>query len=243
MAESSFSKWRSWEGLAPESGRNARVYTAVERGAQGPLHPVAFAERLATRECLRAPRWGHEGPEPFTLPWFLAIEEARHRRYGKWIPRLLEFAKHRGERLLGLGFGLGTDWVQYASHGAEVVACCPSREQLLLVRRNFELRGLRGTFLHADPTSLPLETGSIDVAYVPGLLHEVCQPGPVVGELYRVLKPGGKVLVLTPARYDVEYWCGYLVPWQWGRRARIPTHPLHFPVRGDTGCSSAVPTF
>ena len=56
-----------------------------------------------------------------------------------------------------------SDLVQYARHGVEVVCACSSAEQLALIRRNFELRGLQGSFLHAAPAVLPLESSSIDV--------------------------------------------------------------------------------
>ena len=139
---------------------------------------------------------------------------------GRWIPKLLEFAKHPGETLLGLGHGLGTDWLQYARHGAEVVVCSPSPEQLALIRRNFELRGLPGRFVHTDFAALPLENHSIDVACVSSLLHEVDQPQQLVDELYRVLKPGGKVLAVTTARYDVDLWFHFCFPWQQWLRGR-----------------------
>ena len=164
MAESPSGKLRIWEGWAPPPPPAALPSPPEGQHFPGPLHPVALADRLAARECLRTPGWGRESPEPFSLQWFLDVEQARHGRRGRWIPRLLEFTKHRGERLLGRGLGLGPDWVQYARHGAEVVACCPSRDHLALVRRHFEVRGLRGAFLHANPVALPLETASIDVA-------------------------------------------------------------------------------
>src|SRR5262249_14376842 len=110
-----------------------------------PHHPLEFTERVYACESLgspgRSPRPA-EGVEPYSLQWFLNIENQRHNRHGRWIPRLLEFAKHSGETLLGLGNGLGTDWLQYARHGSSVVVCSPSAEYLALVRRNFELRGL-----------------------------------------------------------------------------------------------------
>jgi SAM-dependent methyltransferase len=184
------------------------------------------AAQLYAAEALNPPRHGrHADPaiEPYTLQWFLNIESQRHSRHGRWIPHLLEFAKHSGETLLGLGTGLGTDWLQYARHGAAVVVCSPSTEQLGLTRRNFELRGLGGRFLHAAPTHLPLEAHSIDVACLTGLLHEVDDPAAVVEEVYRVLKPGGKVLAVTPARYDVEFWQRALFPWgRWLQRRRPP---------------------
>lgn len=150
---------------------------------------------------------------PYTLQWFLAIENQRYRRHARWIPRVLEFAKHSGETLLGLGDGLGTDWLQYARNGASVVVCSPSSEQLQLVRRNFDLRGLAGRFVHALPNSLPLENATIDVACVSGLLEDEASLPAVIHEIYRVLKPGGKVLAVTPAKYDVTFWKRIVFPW------------------------------
>jgi SAM-dependent methyltransferase len=223
MADSYSSKLQIWEGWVP----------AVVKGQPPPSpsfrHPPEFADRLYEGEALHtdAPQ-PREGAEPFTLQWYLDIEDIRHSRRGGWLPRLLEFAKHRGETLLGLGNGLGTDWVQYARHGAEVVACSPSAEQLALIRRNFELRGLGGKFLHASPAALPLEAASIDVVCVTSLLHEISDPRAVVEEVYRVLKPGGKVLAVTPARYDVDFWGRRCLPWgRWLRpryRGVLPPH-------------------
>jgi SAM-dependent methyltransferase len=151
--------------------------------------------------------------EPFTLQWFLNIEYQRLHRRGRWIPRLLEFAKHSGETLLGIGNGLGTDWVQYARNGAHVVVCCPSAHELAHIRRNFELRGLAGRFLHASPANLPLESATIDVVYINNLPPEVADSHVLVQETYRVLKPGGKVLAVAPAYYDVDYWHHLFFPW------------------------------
>jgi ubiquinone/menaquinone biosynthesis C-methylase UbiE len=228
MAESSSGKLRIWEGWAPALAREA-----PGRPADSTLTPAPLdnALRLAAGEMLRLSARVPEGVEPFTLQWFLDIESARHGRQGKWIPPLLEFTKHSGESLLGLGQGLGTDWVQYARHGAEVLACCPSSEQLALIQKNFELRGLRGTFLHAEPTALPLEPASIDVACITGLLHEVPTPRAVVDEVYRVLKPGGKVLALAPARYDVDFWCRRCFPWH--DRGRTRRSGLHLGRTGE----------
>jgi SAM-dependent methyltransferase len=209
------SKLRVWEGWT-----SALVQDTPEpqsgHALSGPHNPAQFADRLYAVEALNpvaAPR-GDEGAEPYTLQWFLNIENQRHGRQGRWIPRLLEFAKHPGETLLGLGSGLGTDWLQFARHGAAVVVCSPSSDQLALIRKNFELRGLGGRFLSSPPTSLPLANSSIDVTCVSGLLQEVDDPQAVVDEIYRVLKPGGKVLAVTPARYDVDFWQAIGCPWK-----------------------------
>ena len=186
---------------------------------QGPHNAGEFAARLYMLEALQPPASAlrrMDKADPYSLQWFQNIESLRHGPVlGRFrLPRLLEFTKHPGETLLCLGHGLGTDWVQYARHGASVVVCSPSHSQLGLVRRNFDLRNLPGRFLHASPVGLPLDSASIDVACLVGLLETAPDPQAVVDEIYRVLKPGGKVLTLTPACYDVEYWQNTVFWWK-----------------------------
>jgi SAM-dependent methyltransferase len=223
--------WSDWPAAVQED--SAVVHGS--RGLRGPHSPAEFAERLYMGESL-APtpaQPADEAAEPYTLQWFLNIEELRHCRHGRWIPKVLEFAKHEGETLLGMGNGLGTDWIQYARHGASVVVCSAAAGQLDLIRRNFELRGLSGRFLHAAPDSLPLETASIDVACLSSVLPDPSNAR-LVEEVYRVLKPGGKVLAVSPARYDVDYWyrlCFPLLTWLGGRKATAVSAGPRFSAR------------
>jgi len=205
--------------------------------AQGPHNPADFADRLFASEALNPPAALRPAAmnEPYTLQWFLNIESQRHGRHGRWIPRLLEFAKHSGETLLGLGHGLGTDWLQYARYGASVVVCSPSTSQLALIRRNFELRSLPGRFIHAPANALPLESASIDVACISSFLHAMENAHGVVDEVYRVLKPGGKVLTVAPAKYDLDCWVRTACFWQrWlgGASSTDQQAVTHYSVRG-----------
>lgn len=179
--------------------------------------------RLFCAESLELSPEDHS--EPYTLQWFLAIEHHRHSRHARWIPQLLEFSKHPGETLLGLGSGLGTDWLQYARHGAKVIACSPVAGELALIRKNFELRGLSGRFIHAHPAALPLPDASVDVACISGLLHDSAEPASIVEQIFRVLKPGGKVLAVVPAKYNADYWRRILVPWSKATRERGEREP------------------
>jgi SAM-dependent methyltransferase len=166
--------------------------------------PTTQPDRLFQVESFVPPP--PDNAEPYTLQWYLAIEHHRHHRQAKWIPELLEFGKHPGETLLGIGPGLGTDLVQYARHGARVIACSALAEELSLIRRNFELRGLHARFARADSENLPLAGSSVDVALVHGLLHELARPANLIAEVFRVLKPGGKVVAVVPAKYSVAFW-------------------------------------
>ena len=196
---------------------------------QGPHNPNEFAQKLYSLESLQPQPVRQRGPyqlEPYSLQWFLDIENQRHSKHGRWIPKLLEFAKHSGEKLLGLGHGLGTDWVQYAQNGASVIVCSPAVQQLELVRRNFELRELPGRFVQAEPTCLPFEACSIDVVCISSLHHGIDEPEKVIEEVYRVLKPGGKVLAVTPAYYDVDFWVRTLFFWNRWLKSNRGKNPL-----------------
>src|SRR5947209_9741180 len=122
--EQSPSQLRLWRG--PETGEvDPFSWTDGDvdpsrAAVAGPHNPTDFAHRLFAFESLTNPAaFGmEETVEAYSLQWFLNIERQRHSRQGRWIPRLLEFAKHSGETLLGIGHGLGTDWVQYARCGA-----------------------------------------------------------------------------------------------------------------------------
>lgn len=204
------------EGLAVQDLFGIGGMESSWHSGPGPHHAGDFAQKLFAYEALQPPRLRlplKEPPEPYSLQWFLDIENQRHSRQGRWIPKLMEFAKHSGELLLGLGHGLGTDWAQYARHGAQVLVCSSSSSQLELVRRNFEVRGLPGRFVHAPPNRLPLDSASIDVACLSSLHMGIEDAPAVVEEVYRVLKPGGKVLAVTPARFNVDYWFDMVFFW------------------------------
>src|SRR5262245_54237239 len=210
MADSYSSKLQLWEGWLRDAGQRLP-------GAPGPIP----ADLLYTAETLGPPLApGPDGGEiePYSLQWFLHVETLRHQRHGRWIPSVLEFTKHGGETLLGVGTTLGTDWVQYARHGASVVVCDPDGTQLPLVRRNFELRELTARYLPLVGGQLPIESASIDVVCAVNHLEHLADPRSFVDDVYRVLKPGGKVLAVIPARYDIDFWHRALSPWLLFRR-------------------------
>jgi len=175
---------RVWQDLAPD---NPDVLQLFRRESLTALR----------NSCRRPPAYL---VQPFSMHWYLAAERLRYGGPGRWIPRVMEFSKHAGETLLALGRNLGTDAAQFAKCGAKVVICNNNADELQLIRRNFYLRDLSLRAHHAPYTHLPLEDGSIDVVQLDGLLHEMENPSLAVQEIYRVLKPGGKVVAVVPAR-------------------------------------------
>jgi SAM-dependent methyltransferase len=188
---------------AERSAPALRLYTG---DSLGPDHFDPHV--LATRELLRCPEAArsHRELEPLTRSWFEEIELKRYTRQGEWLPRLLEFSRHRHERLLMIGPGLGTDAIQYERHGTDVTVGVTESDPAEALRQNFSVRGRHVTAVHVDLDHLPFHSTSFDLAYVNGLHPLTAELPTVIDELFRVLKPGGKFFGLFPARFDVRYW-------------------------------------
>lgn len=190
-----------------------------DAGSVAPPDP----RELAARELLRplTVRPTHHELEPFSRAWFEELEIKRYAPHGVWLQRVLEFTRHGGESLLMLGAGVGTDALQYHRHGVEVTVCAATSDYPELVRRNFDVRGLTARVVRSAPDhTLPFERGAFDLAYLNLLSTPPTNLPETVAELYRILKPGGKVFVLAPARFDVKLWSAVLLPYRRWCRSR-----------------------
>lgn len=133
-------------------------------------------------------------------PLFLA-EEKRYSVY-PWLYEAAEFRHHRGERVLEIGCGTGADLLQFAKHGAVATGIDITAEHLKLAR---ERLGSRAQVLHADATNIPFKTGSFDYVYSHGVLHHIDRPRPVVEEIFRLLRPGGRFNVHVYAYWSYAH--------------------------------------
>jgi ubiquinone/menaquinone biosynthesis C-methylase UbiE len=144
--------------------------------------------------------------EPHTLQWFEEAEAYRFAEYAPWMAETMEFAKHRGDRVLEIGGGMGTDLSQFARHGALTTDLDLSSGHLELAKENFRLRGLPGEFVLHDAESLVFPDNTFDLVYSNGVLHHTPNTRQVVEEIHRVLKPGGRTIVMMYAENSLHYW-------------------------------------
>lgn len=145
--------------------------------------------------------------EPGTPAFYEEIEVHRYREEFH-IPLVAEFNEHSGERMLEIGCGLGTDGRQFVQGGANYVGGELSFHSLVLARHGFELFGLPGAFVCADAENLPFSGDSFDMVYCHGVLHHTPDTERGIQEIYRVLRPGGKAIIMLYARESFTYTVG-----------------------------------
>ncbi|MBC7402347.1 MAG: bifunctional demethylmenaquinone methyltransferase/2-methoxy-6-polyprenyl-1,4-benzoquinol methylase UbiE [Microbacteriaceae bacterium] len=104
-----------------------------------------------------------------------------------------------GERILDIAAGTGTSSAALAKSGAEVVAADFSAGMIGVGRQKHPSI----TFVEADAMDLPFEDGEFDAVTVSFGLRNVEDPKKALAEMYRVLKPGGRLVICefsTPSR-------------------------------------------
>jgi ubiquinone/menaquinone biosynthesis C-methylase UbiE len=157
--------------------------------------------------------------QPHTLDWYMEVERHRYDTYAPWMREVMEFAQHRGEDVLEIGGGIGTDLAQFAAHGARVTDVDLAAGHLQMAEENFRLRGLAGAFVHHDAESLPFPDAAFDLVYSNGVLHHTPNTAMVVREIHRVLRPGGRAIVMLYAEDSLHYWRKLV--WLFGVRGRL----------------------
>ncbi len=138
------------------------------------------------------------------------FERVEAHRYAKeWhIPAAADFAGARGLRVLEIGCGLGTDGAQFAKAGASYTGIDLTEAAIDLARKRFEGSGLPGEFHVTDAENLAFADELFDLVYSHGVLHHTPDTARAVQEIHRVLKPGGRAIVMLYHRGSYNYRVG-----------------------------------
>lgn len=149
----------------------------------------------------RLPQTWYSDKEVGSLGWFNEVEYQRYQTYYDYIPQVAEFSYHSGEEILEIGVGVGTDLIQYAKGGAVVSGIDLTESAIEITQRNFDVRNMEYKLLRvSDAENLTFDSDTFDLVYCFGVLHHTPKPSLAIAEIHRVLKDGGKTIVMLYAR-------------------------------------------
>jgi len=149
----------------------------------------------------------HDGPpgRPYphrhphrVLTWRTAANSA-----GYLLPHL-----HEGLSVLDVGCGPGTvtiDLARRVAPGAVVGVDGAEENVVQAAGLAFDQSVRNVRFRVAEPTALPLPDASVDVVHAHQVLHQLADPVAALGEMRRVLRPGG-ILAARDADYGAVAW-------------------------------------
>ena len=122
------------------------------------------------------------------------------------------------ERVLDLAAGTGTSSVALAKSGAHVVAADFSPGMLEVGRQKHGQNPLL-EFVEADATKLPFADNSFEAVTMSFGLRNVVEPKKALAELYRVTKPGGRIVIcefstppVAPIRAGYNFYLRKVMP-------------------------------
>ncbi len=136
-----------------------------------------------------------------TKDFFDELEVYRSERL-EYLPRIVDFAAYQGKRVLEIGCRIGIDLARFARHGAVVIGIDLLDSCVESARKNFALHGLTGDIRTMNGEQMEFDDDSFDMVYAHGVVQYTEDPGRMIREIGRVLKPGGEAVLMVYNRYS-----------------------------------------
>lgn len=153
---------------------------------------------------------GDTGLTPEDQEFFPATEKQRYRLY-PYFKELMEFENWAGKKVLEVGVGEGTDHSRFAKGGADLWGVDLTPRHLEITQKRLNYFNLKSRLQQADAENLPFPDSTFDLVYSCGVLFLVPGIEKAVSEIYRVLKPGGKVIALFYHTHSFFYYLNILL--------------------------------
>ncbi|WP_283194292.1 metalloregulator ArsR/SmtB family transcription factor [Rhizobium sp. AN80A] len=110
------------------------------------------------------------------------------------------------DSLLDLGTGTGRILELLSGLYRRAIGVDASRDMLSVARANLDRTGItKASVRHADILNLPFEAQDFDLVTIHQVLHFFDQPEIAIGEAARMLRPGGRLVIIDLAPHTLEY--------------------------------------
>lgn len=190
--------------LADQGGRARVARTLVELIPQSDPEGVRDAQRLDAVRAVRARRatsYFRAAAAQWDRIRSLYVDEARVER-----AMLAASGKRPITEMVDLGTGTGRILQVFSERIGRGIGIDMSREMLGVARANLEKDGLAHCQVRmGDIYNVPLPDGSVDLATLHHVLHFLDEPAAVVAEAARLLRAGGRLLVVDFAPHGLEF--------------------------------------
>jgi len=143
--------------------------------------------------------------DKFTREYFEEIERWRYASQ-PFVHSFAQFTRYHGKRVLEVGFGAGTDFIQWLRAGAIASGIDLTEEALANLTHRIKVYGLPAPerLQVSDAENLPFESNSFDLGYSWGVLHHTPNTEKAIGELVRVVRPGGEIKIMLYNRHSLN---------------------------------------
>lgn len=110
--------------------------------------------------------------------------------------------------VLEIGVGNGTHAEIISSRAKTYTGIDLTEYAIKSTQQRFRLKELTGTILQMDAEKLNFQDASFDLVWSWGVIHHSSNTSTILGEIHRVLKPGGKAVIMVYYRSWWSYYFG-----------------------------------
>ena len=137
--------------------------------------------------------------------FFARYDEYRYSKEAHILTNL-DRISWNGKSVLEIGLGQGADAEQIVRRGGVYSGVDLTDESVKRVTMRFALDDLPYKRIEqASALQLPFEKDAFDVVYSHGVLHHIPEIRHAAAEIYRVLKPGGQLIMMLYAKWSLNY--------------------------------------
>ena len=160
--------------------------------------------------------------EKYSRGYFEDVEAFRYYDQA-YIHEFAQFTRYHGKKVLEVGFGAGTDFIQWLRAGARVtgIDLTPEALENLTHRINVYQLPPPEDIRVADAENLPFAANTFDLGYSFGVLHHSPNTEKAIAELVRVVRPGGEIKIMVYNRHcllEFKLWVKHALlrgqPWK-----------------------------
>jgi ubiquinone/menaquinone biosynthesis C-methylase UbiE len=160
--------------------------------------------------------WNKEvGHEPFTVSFYKEIDMrffSNAHEYMPWrkIPfdALISFDGLKQKNVLEIGVGSGSHAQLLATHSGSFTGIDLTRYAVKSTSERFRLFDIPGNIFQMDAEKMSFADSIFDFVWSWGVIHHSSDTQKIVGEIFRVLKPGGEATLMV---YHRGWWNYYIL--------------------------------
>ena len=147
----------------------------------------------------------------FSYEYFNEIEEYRYNVEPE-IFSFAQFTRFHNKKVLEVGVGAGTDFIQWVRAGADAYGIDLTEEAVEHVKRRLELYGLAAKEIKvSDAENIPYADNAFDLVYSWGAIHHSPDFNKALKEIIRVARIGGTIKIMIYHRRSLNAFSKYLM--------------------------------
>jgi len=146
----------------------------------------------------------------FSKQYFEQIESFRYKAEPE-IHSFAQFTRYRDKKLLEVGVGAGTDFLQWVRAGTKAYGIDLTKEAIDNTTQRLKIYNLKAEELRvSDAENLPYEDNFFDIVYSWGVIHHSPNMERCLQEIIRVAKHGGTIKLMIYNRRSLFAFYRYL---------------------------------